>query len=294
MMRAAREFPRESDSRIGETVMTMQISLVNFSGISTKEVLAAVRVVNRQLAEDFEPYWHWSARVRLEGASRDPGRASREPGEASKLIQAPEDLRGDGIIYIWDSLKNSKDAESYHAENDVGLPYGFVFTELSKKLNEEWTVTLSHEVLELVGDPTSNTFAAGPHPEHPEEVVLYWYEMCDAVQEQSYEIDGLPVSDFILPTYFTEGEQRGARNNFLGTRGKKNALKSFGIANGGYAGYYDPLRKKDGYLEDERALKRRKIKGAIGRARRGRRYQDLGQRIAGTNDKAKAKLKLEE
>src|SRR5436190_15611976 len=29
------------------------------------------------------------------------------------------------------------------------------------------------------------------------------YEMCDAVQDESYEVDGVEVSNFLLPLYFT-------------------------------------------------------------------------------------------
>ena len=36
-----------------------------------------------------------------------------------------------------------------------------MFLELSKKLEEEWTVTLSHEALELIGDPEANLLAQG-------------------------------------------------------------------------------------------------------------------------------------
>src|SRR5207244_13483369 len=44
----------------------------------------------------------------------------------------------------------------------------------------------------------------------------HWYEMCDAVQDESYEIDGVAVSNFVLPLYFTGGNEKGGRNDFLG------------------------------------------------------------------------------
>jgi hypothetical protein len=63
-----------------------------------------------------------------------------------------------------------------------GIPYGFVFKELSDELDEEWTVTLSHEAMELIADPESNLYVLGPHPKNPKRTCLHWYEMCDAVQ----------------------------------------------------------------------------------------------------------------
>ena len=39
--------------------------------------------------------------------------------------------------------------------------------------------------------------------------------MCDAVQAESYTIDEVEVSNFVLPLYFTGGEELGG-NDFLG------------------------------------------------------------------------------
>ena len=43
----------------------MIISVKNHSRIADEEVLAAVRAVNRQIAEDFEPYWDLGGMLRL-------------------------------------------------------------------------------------------------------------------------------------------------------------------------------------------------------------------------------------
>jgi hypothetical protein len=107
-------------------------------------------------------------------------------------------MRGDAVIYLWDKV-SVEDALGYHDRNHRGIPFGFVFTELSKKLGENWTVTLSHEALETIGDPEVNLLVAGPHPSE-ERDVFHWYEMCDAVQDETYEIDGVEVSNFVLPS----------------------------------------------------------------------------------------------
>jgi hypothetical protein len=44
--------------------------------------------------------------------------------------------------------------------------------------------------------------------------VLPWYEVCDAVQVEEYEIDEVVVSNFVLPLYFTPGEPVRGRNAF--------------------------------------------------------------------------------
>jgi len=244
----------------------MIISLVNFTKIRDEEIQRVARAINRQAEEDFEPYWSMGARLRLEG---EVGRKPRP--------QRPAELRGDAILYLWDEV-NVDDALGYHDATSRGIPYGFVFTELSKKLGEAWSVTLSHEALELIGDANANVLAAGPHPDPKQKgrTVFHWYEMCDAVQNETYEIDGIAVSNFVLPLYFTEGEQIGGRNDFLGSR-----LRSFGVNPGGYVGFFDPKKNDmDTWEADERARRRMKLKSSAGLARRSMRYRAIEASLA--------------
>jgi len=232
----------------------MIISVVNRSKTLTDEqVQCAIRAINRQIAEDFEPYWSFGAKLRLEGAV----------GSALDK-QTLQEMRGDAILYLWDKA-DVTDALGYHEANYRGIPYGFIFTTLCKKLKENWTVTLSHEALELIGDAQGNLLVQGPHPENPHQEVFHWFEMCDAVQAQSYRIDGVEVANFVLPLYFTVAEQEGGRNDFLGTITAGQGLRSFGVSPGGYVGYYDPrTRRHDTYAspDDKKAQQRIKIKGA--------------------------------
>ena len=167
-------------------------------------------------------------------------------------------------------------ALGYHDTNNRGIPYGFVFTELSKQLKENWTVTLSHEALELIGDPEVNLLVQGPHPENPKRYVFHWYEMCDAVQSETYRIDDVDVSNFVLPLYFTGSEEIGGRNDFLGRIYNGKTLTSFGINPGGYIGFFDPeTQDHETYSMkgDKKAAKRLEIKIKGGKARRSIRYQ---------------------
>ena len=101
----------------------MIISVVNRSGsISDEELQGVVRAINRQITEDFEPYWSFGAKLRLEGT------VGKKPD-----VESLADLRGDAIIYLWDKV-DVENALGYHDTNAFGIPYGFVFTELSKKL----------------------------------------------------------------------------------------------------------------------------------------------------------------
>jgi len=115
----------------------------------------------------------------------------------------------------------------------------------------------------LIGDPEKNLYALGPHPEDRRRKVFHWFEMCDAVQAEYYEIDHVQVSNFLLPLYFTDGNERGSRNDFLGHLHDGKSLASFGANPGGYIGFYDPQKKDDGEYyghDDERAAHRLQVK----------------------------------
>jgi hypothetical protein len=244
----------------------MLISVVNHTSgkLTDEEVQEGIRAVNRQIAHDYKPHWHLDAELRLEGAI----------GEAPDDEDLPE-LRGDAIIYLWDEV-DIDDALGYHEMNAAGVPFGFVFTELVKELDEPWTVTFSHEALELLGDASANLLVAGPHPANPKQEVFHWYEMCDAVQDEKYKVDGVWVSNFVLPLYFTPGAERGGRNDFLGRLYKKRPLRSFGINPGGYIGFYNPKSNQHETFSlkaDARARQRMEIKSKAQLTRRSMRYK---------------------
>jgi hypothetical protein len=246
------------------------ISIVNHTNgkVTDEELQTVIRALNRQIEEDFAPYWGMSATLRLQG------RSVSEP-ETSQLA----DMRGDAVIYLWDEA-DVEDALGYHFQNNRGVPFGFVFTEIAKEIGEDWSVTLSHEALELIADPETNLLVMGPHPDPSEKRdVFHWFEMCDAVQSESYEIDRIKVSNFVLPLYFTgtrKDDEVGARNDFLGRVHNGETLRSFSISPGGYIGFYDPqLENSDTYsLRDDR-LARRRFEGKLKakEARRAVRYR---------------------
>jgi len=252
----------------------MVISVINHSNgeVSDAELQKVIRAINRQISEDFQPYWSIGATLRLEG------RSVNRPDAASNA-----DTRGDAVIYLWDEA-DVDGAIGYHAANNAGIPFGFVFTSIAREVGEDWSVTLSHEALELLGDPETNLLVMGPHPTEDRDV-FHWFEMCDAVQDESYEIDGVAVSNFLLPLYFTgtrDFDEVGARNDFLGTRGADgDTIRSFGINRGGYIGFYDP--QANGHVtfsqkHDAKARKRMEAKTKAKEARRSVRYREYAER----------------
>ena len=150
----------------------MIISLINHTNLPDMAVQQAIRAVNVQIEQDFYPYWSIGATLRLEGRI----------GETPDLENLAASLRGDAILYLEDTI-DKEDPLGFHNLHFSGIPFGFVFTEISGQMGEPWQVTLSHEALELIADAEVNRLIMGPHPDPAQKgrMVFHWYEMCDAV-----------------------------------------------------------------------------------------------------------------
>ena len=244
----------------------MKIFTYNRTGgkIPYTEFIAALRAVNYQIKNQFVPAWGMPATLvyqKADGPASDPQTEDR----AVLYVVREADIEG---------------ALGYHAANNGGTPYGFVFLDIAEQIGEPWTVTLSHEALELIADPLTNLLAAGPHPRYPSRLVFHWLEMANAVQDSTYLINGVAVSDFVLPHYFTVDEEPKRPNRYLSTAPN---LPSFGVAAGGYVGFYDPRTDgMDTYMAkgDKRAALRLKIKRGRGMLGRSGGYSNLAQIIA--------------
>ena len=199
------------------------ISVINFTrDLTDREVQEAIRAVNRQITEDFAPVWGAIWDLRLHAS----------PFDLAELETVAEDpVQGEAVLYLVDE-SHLPGAAGYHAMNNAEKPYGFVFITDPN----EWTVTLSHEALELIIDPTVNVLVPGPDPRPGQSVsqVLHAYEVCDAVEHTSYEIDGIRVSNFITQNWFVSGEAAGTRNDFLGV-----GVGSFGATKESHLAFFD-------------------------------------------------------
>lgn len=238
--------------------MSMLISVVNHTERSDAEVLDVLRAIDRQIAEDFEPYWHISGSLRLEGRLGDdpPSEDQIQKGTGGLALN----MRGHAILYLEDDYDRSVKWRGWHWTALKGIPYGFVYTKFSESRNVPWSRTFSHEVLELLADPEINRSVAGPHPTD-DWTVWHCMEICDPVTAGYYHIDGVDVQDFVLPLYYTAKEEFKGRNNFLGVQKGEESLKSFGVNPGGYTTYYDGRTNElKTYTVDKKGEENRKAK----------------------------------
>jgi hypothetical protein len=113
------------------------------------------------------------------------------------------------------------------------VPYGFVYLDICAEYDESWTSCLSHEVLELLADPTATMTVSAPGPKGHHKTVYYDLEVCDPTQGDSYQVDGVTVSNFVGRHYFGLVGGSG-QTNFLGL-----PLAQLGVRPKGYFQFED-------------------------------------------------------
>ena len=193
--------------------MRIQVAIVNESTVCTdEEVAAIVKALQQQVDRDFRPTW----------------------GIAAALAAVPKGQAPAADAWVLGVFDDSDQAGAlgYHDLTPQLHPVGKVFAATDKKYDAAVSVTCSHELLEMLGDPYVNTSALDPKTGR-----LYAYESSDAVEADGlgYEIDGVLVSDFVLPQYFDP--QHAGKGQSLSFKG--NVTEPFSLAKGGYMSYID-------------------------------------------------------
>ncbi|MBS0374548.1 MAG: hypothetical protein JSR73_08185 [Proteobacteria bacterium] len=226
--------------------------------ITRADFRAALAAINHQLRLHFRPEWGIDARVRGVDALPRPGRGAAIEGTH------------EAIIYVGDSSQDPTTgvgtARGYHSQNHRNVPYGFVYLDVCARNGSPWSRTLSHEVLELLADPTAVTTISGPAPGRRTRTVYYELEICDPTQADGYRIGRVVVSNFVGRAYFGLWGGSG-RTNHLGLR-----LAPFGVRPGGYVQYEDHrgTHQRNGAGITARHLAARKLLGAGRRNERRR------------------------
>lgn len=156
-----------------------------FGGPISPAVLAAVAsALMVQLNRDVATYWGGNYVVSSELIATTP----LAPGEIACLLV--------------DSLPNAPGAVAYHDVNGDEVPIVLLARTQCNSLttgSSSVSMGLSHELLEAAGDPYVNAWRDDGHGRE------YAQELCDAVQEQGYTIDGITVSNFVFPPFFAPG-----------------------------------------------------------------------------------------
>lgn len=161
----------------------INISVINASTVLTdNDVQAAIPALQTQVSRDFAPAWRADATLTFVPKGDQP-----QPGTWWLSVLDNSDQAG---------------ALGYHDLTPDGLPLGKAFAGSDKQYGFQWTVTLSHELLEMLADPDMNLTVF----DQPSATTgrLYAYEICDPCEadQYGYDINGVLVSDFVHPAWF--------------------------------------------------------------------------------------------
>jgi hypothetical protein len=201
----------------------INISVINECSVLPDAVIqAAVTDLQTQVSRDFAAAW----------------------GIDAKLEFIPKGSKPDPASWWLIILDNSDQAGAlgYHDVTDQGLPLGKVFAGTDLQYGTSWTVTASHELLEMLGDPDVNLTVfveTGPHSG-----TLFAYEVCDACEDDSlgYTIGSTLVSDFVFPSWFETFRTSGPFDQ------AGQVSKPLQLLPGGYIGAYN-VRRGGGWTQ---------------------------------------------
>ena len=237
-------------------ISPVQIMVINESTVlKDAELAPAVAALQKQVTNDFRPAWGIDAELTM-----IPKSATPPSGTWWLVVLDDSDQAG---------------ALGYHDLTSEGLPIGKVFAASDLKSGNAWTVTASHELLEMLADPgiemaafVQSTSTGGR---------LYAYEVCDACEDDSlaYTVDNILLSDFVYPAWFesfhAEGSVQFDRNRHI--------QAPFALAPGGYIGVFD-VTAGSGWTQKTAAARPGNVKhrGGVG-SRRERRSLPLDVRV---------------
>jgi hypothetical protein len=197
-----------------------------------RDLLQVAAAVQKQVTRDFTPLWGIPATVdAFEDLASVP--SDYRPvvlfGDVGELSSRLEYALGAQPAETLIKALESDEVAGIHLTAITRQPFSLASVEGA------WTVTVSHETLEMLADPYGNRLIAAAHPLDPARRVCYLLEVCDPCLSTYYPVNGLPVSDFYTPWYFDPVRTASVRYSFTG------ALSyPLEILEGGYLSWVDP------------------------------------------------------
>jgi hypothetical protein len=191
-------------------MLTRQIALVSETPlVKMKDLLRVGAALQKQAVRDLFPLWGVQATV--------------------DAFASLEDVPlGYWPLIIVDDVPN---AAGIHLDDD-GSPYALA------EAGAGWSLTASHECLEMLVDPFGNRTVAGLSPKKGQGRVEFLVEVCDPSEatEFGYTVNGIRVSDFYSPSYFDPITSTSVRYSFT-----QAITKPRQVLRGGYLSWHDPV-----------------------------------------------------
>jgi hypothetical protein len=196
-------------------MLLKHIALVSLSKkVSASQLSQTAAALQKQAARDLGPIWGISATV--------------DSFPTMKSIPM-----GYWPIIVSEDIKDP-DAAGFHTDKNH-QPYSLVLME------DDWQLTCSHEMCEMLVDPYGNRMATAGSPKSSQGKVHFLVEVCDPCEDAAfaYSVNGILMSDFYTPNYFDPQPVPGVRYSFTGA-----IKKPVQILKNGYISWQDPVSRK--------------------------------------------------
>lgn len=193
-------------------MLPVHLGLVSESkSLSARELTRTAAALQKQVARDYSPIWSVNATV-------------------SAFANLDDVPGGYWPVVVMDDI-NTPGAAGVHQDKN-GQPFALV------QYSASWSLTASHETLEMLTDPFGNRLVSGQSPKKGQGRVEFLVEVADPCEDASfaYTANGVTVSDFITPSYYDPVPTASARYSFTGAiKGPRQVLR------GGYISWHDPV-----------------------------------------------------
>ncbi|UKY54523.1 hypothetical protein [Streptomyces inhibens] len=193
-------------------MLVTQLALVSETAeITASQLNRVAAALQKQATRDFAPLWQVPATV----------------DAFDRLKDVPV---GYWPMIVRDDI-GQPGAAGVHLDKN-GQPFSLI------QYSASWSLTASHEMLEMLADPWGNRLIAGQSPKPDQGVVEFLVEVSDPSEspENGYTINGLLVSDFFTPRFYDPVAAPGVRYSFTG---KLTAPRK--ILPGGYISWRNPV-----------------------------------------------------
>src|SRR4051794_29135668 len=226
-----------------------EVAVLNRSTAATDdEVHAIVDAAQQALDEHFTNAWGTPARLHF------------------VACDDTESWKGKSNLVVLDT-SDEANALGYHDFTPEGLPLGKAFAKTDKMDGAKLSVTLTHELWEMIVDPQINLCV-----EDDQRGIFVAYESADAVEADNlaHDVNGIAISNFVLPSYFTRlGKGPYDFGHVLS--------HPFSLAPGGYEAYWSPNGGWQQNVRRDEQLPQASDRPRVG-SRRERRRTPLAQR----------------
>jgi hypothetical protein len=193
-------------------MLAVNLALVSeVAGHDPADVARVAAALQRQAVRDFGPIWNVPATV--------------------DAFPRLEDVPVSYWPMIVETDINTPGAAGVHEDKD-GQPFALI------AMSDSWSLTASHEMLEMLADPFGKRIIPGRSPKRGQGRVEFLVEVCDPCEaaQFAYTVNDILVSDFYTPRFFDPEPAEGVRYSFTGAITQPRQL-----LRGGYISWHDPV-----------------------------------------------------